>query len=389
MSVPRDRRVWQEALTLTAAGYDVVVACPRGDDVDGEHFERREGIEIHRFSPRPAGSALGYLIEYGWAVWKLGRLGRKLSRRAPFAVVHVCNPPDLILPALRVLLPRSTRLVFDHHDAVPELYLSRFGRGRDVVYRVLLLLERATFRFADVVISTNESYRRLALTRGRRRPEDVFVVRNAPDTQRFHAADPENTLKQAKHLLVYAGVMGPQDGVEQALRALKLLHGSRSDWQAVLAGDGDAAEEMRSLARELGLDHLVSFPGWLEQDDLDRLVRTADVCLAPDPPSPLNDISTMVKVGEYMAAGRAIVSFDLPETRITAGDTVLFAQTEREFAEGISSLLDDAKRRAALGAAAAARVAGGLTWQHSEQALLAAYERTLSRSASMRLRVRP
>lgn len=378
MSVPQDRRVWQEAQTLAAAGYEVVVASPRGDEVDRKAFERRQEIDIHRFASRPARSARGYAIEYGWALWELGRLARRLSRQERFTVVHVCNPPDMILPVLRLLLPRSTRLVFDHHDAVPELYLSRFGRGRDLLYRTLLSLERVTFRLADVVIATNESYRQIAITRGGKRPDDVFVVRNAPDERRFADVKPDARLKHDKpHLLVYAGVMGPQDGVDQALRSLAVLRKSRTDWTAVLAGDGDAAPAMRELARELGLDDLVSFPGWLDQEELGRLIVTADVCLAPDPPSPLNDISTMVKVAEYMAAGRPIVSFELPETRITAKDTILYARTEDDFAQRISDLLDDPERRTALGGAAAARVAEGLTWQHSERELLAAYDRTL------------
>ncbi|HUG11227.1 MAG TPA: glycosyltransferase family 4 protein [Opitutaceae bacterium] len=381
MSVPRDRRVWQEAQALRRAGYEVLVICPRGTNGDSEPFEERDGVEIHRFSPRPAGSALGYAIEYAWATWHIARSAWRLSRPRGFAVVQVCNPPDVILPILRVLLPRKTRFVFDHHDAVPELYMSRFKRGHDLIYRLLMLLERTTLRLADVVIATNESYRDLALGRGRRAPHNVFIVRNGPDSSWLQRAQPNPELKGGKaHLLAYAGVMGPQDGVDGALRALASLREIRSDWRAVFAGEGDAAPSMRSLTTNLGLEDFVTFPGWLGNKELAELIATADVCLAPDPSNALNDISTMVKVAEYMAAGRAVVSFDLPETRITAEDTILYASSEAEFAERIAYLLDNPDRRSSLGRAARARIKEGLTWEQSERELLAAYAQATGRA---------
>ena len=379
MSVPRDRRVWQEAQALRRAGYEVVVVCPRGTDADSEPYEESDGVEIHRFPLRPAGSALGYAVEYGGAIWHIARNAWRLSRTRGVAVVQVCNPPDLLLPVLHALLPGRTRFVFDHHDAVPELYLSRFGRGRDLIYRLLMLLERTTLRLADVVLATNESYRKLALGRGGKSPQSVFIVRNGPDSGWLQRARANPDLKNDKeHLLAYAGVMGPQDGVDGALRALASLREKRSDWRAIFAGAGDAASAMRLLATKLGLDDVVTFAGWLGNEDLAELIATADVCLAPDPSNPLNDISTMVKVAEYMAAGRAVVSFDLPETRITAGDTILYASNEVDFAERIAYLLDDPDRRLSLGEAARTRIEEGLTWEESERQLLAAYAQAIA-----------
>ncbi len=376
LSVPFDRRVWQECSTLRAAGWEVHVICPRGDGRDTEPEAEIDGIRIHRYPLRAAtGGPAGYLREYGTALWHTARLARHVG---PVDVVHACNPPDLLfLPALW-LKRRGARFVFDQHDLVPELYLSRFGRGEDRLYRVVRALERRTYRAADVVLATNESYRDVALRRGGLRPEDVFVVRSAPDTERFRPVPPEPELKRGKpHLLCYLGVMGPQDGVDYALRALAKLRDElgRTDWHAVFVGAGDTFDAMVRLSRRLGLARQVEFTGRVPDADLVRYLSTADVCLSPDPRNPLNDVSTMNKVLEYMVMGRPIVSFDLREARVSAGDAAVYAPADDEsaFARQVALLLDDPRRRARMGRLGQERINGPLSWRNSQASLLAAY----------------
>jgi len=382
LSVPLDRRVWQQSLTLQRAGYEVVVVCPQGRDRDTEPFARIEGVEIHRFPLAPSdGGARGYGREYAQALWRIARLVRRLSRERHFDIVQACNPPDLLLFAALPLKRGSTRFVFDHHDLVPELYLSRFGRGQDLVYRATLALERLSFRLADVVIATNESYRHVALTRGGKRVDDVFVVRNGPDVTRFRPREPDPSLRHGRsHLIAYVGMMGPQDGVDHALRALAALRRTREDWSAVFVGDGDMLAGMRALSGELGLSDAVEFTGLVDQDEVVRVLSSADVCIAPEPSSPSNDVSTMIKVGEYMAMGKPVACYDLAETRFTAGDAALYARLDDvdDLARCIDRLLKDGDLREKLGSAGRDRVNKVLSWEHSEPQLLAAYERALS-----------
>jgi glycosyltransferase involved in cell wall biosynthesis len=380
MSVPRDRRVWQQSLALTRAGCEVAVVCPRGDKVDREPFELREGVEIHRYRPAFAGGgAAGYLREYGRALFETARLARRLSRDRAFDVVQACNPPDVMLLAALPLRWRGARFVFDHHDLVPELYRERFGRRLPLLYAAAVACERLAFRLADVVIATNESFKRVATSRGRKHPNDVFVVRNGPDAARFAPGGGDPSLRRRAHLLAYVGTMGPQDGVDHALRALAVVARRRDDWHAVFAGDGDALPGLRALAAELELGDRVEFHGHLGQDDVIRLLQTADVCLAPEPKNPLNDASTLIKVAEYMAVGRPVVCFDLHESRVTAADAAEYARPndDESFADAVERLLDDPGRRAAMGAAGRERVERALAWEHSESALLEAYRRCL------------
>ncbi|MFE7240839.1 glycosyltransferase family 4 protein [Streptomyces sp. NPDC057580] len=376
LSVPFDRRVWQECTTLRDAGWTVHVICPQGSTRDTEPEAEVDGVRIHRYPLRAAtGGPAGYLREYGSALWHTTRLARKVG---PVDVVHACNPPDLLfLPALW-LKRRGARFVFDQHDLVPELYLSRFGRGEDLLYRAVRALERLTYRAANVVLATNESYRDVAVRRGGRRPSDVFVVRSAPQTDRFQPVPPEPELKRGKpHLLCYLGVMGPQDGVDYALRALAKLRDEfgRTDWHAVFVGSGDAFDAMVELSRRLELGEQVQFTGRIPDADLVRYLSTADVCLSPDPRNPLNDVSTMNKVLEYMAMGRPIVSFDLKEARVSAGDAAVYAPAndEAEFAKLIALLLDDPEQRTRMGKIGQERVSGQLSWRNSQASLLAAY----------------
>ncbi|RSM50291.1 glycosyltransferase WbuB [Amycolatopsis balhimycina DSM 5908] len=377
LSVPFDRRVWQESTTLRDAGWEVHVICPQGTKRDTEAEAVIDGVHIYRYPLKAAtGGPAGYLQEYGSALWHTLRLARKVG---PVDVVHACNPPDLLYLVAKVLKRQGARFIFDQHDLCPELYLSRFDRGQDLLYRGVCALERATYRAADVVISTNESYKQVARIRGGKRPEDVFVVRSAPVVERFHEVPAEPELKKGKpYLLAYLGVMGPQDGVDYALRALEKLRDEvgRTDWHAVFVGSGDAFDDMVALSAKLGLANQVEFTGRISDEDLVRYLSTADVCLSPDPLNPLNDVSTMNKVMEYMAMSKPIVSFELREARVSAGDAAVYAPANDEsaFAKLVAQLLDDPEERARMGKLGQARVAGALSWENSAKALLAAYE---------------
>lgn len=380
-SVPRDRRVWQEATSLTRAAYDVTVVCPRGDPPEDAPYERRDNVDIHRYAPRPAdGTTTGYVHEYASAGWEISRLVRRLSRLRRFAIVHAANPPDFLLLAALPLKLSGARFVFDQHDLVPELYRTRFGAKASLLPALAAVLERASYVVADVVLTPNESYRAIALDRGRKHADDVFVVRNGPDETFLGAATPNAALKRGvQHLIAYAGVMAPQDGVDHALRALALLRERRADWRAVFAGDGDSMPQLRRLASELDLDEHVEFAGYLVRDQVRELLATADLCLSPEPSNPLNDVSSMIKIVEYMAMGRPIVAFDLRESRTSAEGAAVYAPPGdvRLFAQLIDELLSDRALRDRLGAAGRARVEQQLSWSKSEVELLRAYRRAL------------
>ncbi len=386
LSVPMDRRVWQECSALKRAGHRVVVVCPQGVGRDEAAFEEIDDIAIHRYPLRAAsGGVATYLTEYPAALFRTVRLSVQLARSEPFDVVHACNPPDLLFLVAWILrLLHGTRFVFDHHDLVPELYRSRFvDRQSGVLYRAVLVLERLTFWTADTVISTNESYRRVAIERGGVEPHRVVVVRSAPAVDRFEPVRPNPALKSGRPFLAcYLGVMGPQDGVDFALRALASYRNDlgRDDLSAVFIGGGDAFDECLRLRDELGLGDWVEFTGRVDDATVIEHLSTADVCLAPDPLNPLNDVSTMNKIMEYMAMSRPIVSFDLVEARVSAGDAAVYAtpNDEAEFARLVADLLDDAGRRESMGRIGRERVGGTLSWDNSERALLAAYDLTLS-----------
>lgn len=386
--VPSDRRVWNEARALRAAGWEVVVVCAQGAGRDDLVFERREGIELHRYPLRPsAGGIVDYVREYAQAMWRIRQIVRELSRARPFDVVHAGNPPDFLLLAARDLRRRGTRMIFDHHDLVPELYRSRFGSGRDPRYVVALALEGLAFRLADVVICTNESYRSIALGRGRRSPDDVFVVRNGPDLARFCPAPAAPELKRGRrHLVGYLGVMGPQDGIDHALHALAWLAVRRDDWHAIFVGDGDIVPQMRELSRALGIAERVEFAGWRGDHDIRTILSTCDVCVVPDPSSPLNDVSTMIKIPEYMAMGCPVAAYDLAESRVSAGGAASYARAgdPADLGAHLAALLDDQSRRQRMGELGRERVREALAWQHSVPALLAAYDRALQRSPAPR-----
>jgi glycosyltransferase involved in cell wall biosynthesis len=384
LPVPMDRRVWQQSLALVEVGYEVVVVCPTGP----EAVEREitiEGVRVLRYPLTPAvGGPRGYFREYAQALWHTARLALRVRHEGPIDIVQACNPPDLLFLAALPLVALGARFVFDHHDLVPELFRSRFPRGGRALYRAACLAERVTFAVADAVISTNESYRQVALERGHKSPDAVAVVRSAPDLSRFVRREPDPGLRRGKaHLAAYVGVMGPQDGVDYALRALHHLRTElgRDDLHTIFMGTGDQFDELVELSRRLGLEDCVEFPGRVSEEFLQRCLSSADVCLSPDPFSPLNDLSTMNKVVEYMAMGVPVVSFDLTEARMSAADAAVYAPPNdiARFAELVNELLDEPDRRAEMGKIGRLRVERALSWDVSRSSLVSFYGELLLR----------
>ena len=384
LPVPFDRRVWAECRALRAAGYEVSVVCPKGKD--DPSYAELEGVHLYKYRAfPPITRQVMFVAEYAYSILAtLVHLVRAWRRR-PFSVVQVCNPPDVLWAAafpFQVLF--GVKLVFDQHDLCPELYLSRFGTAAALPYKALMLTEKITYKLASSVISTNESYRAVAITRGGKRPADVTVVRTGPDPSRMRRGEPEPELRRGHdHLLVYIGVMGPQDGVDLALRAMQhIVHvRGRTDVALTLIGDGDAGPELRKLAVELDLGEHVHFTGRAPDDLVKRIMSTADVGLSPDPKNPLNDVSTMNKTMEYMAYELPVVAFDLVETKVSAADAALYATPNEidAYADLVLELLDDDVRRKQMGAAGRRRVEEVLAWEHQTGPYVAVHDRLTTR----------
>jgi glycosyltransferase involved in cell wall biosynthesis len=383
---PFDRRVWQEATALHDAGYAVSIICPTGRGYE-KKYESIGGIDIWRYRlPTEAEGALGYALEYAFALFHSFILSLRVLATRGFDVIHACNPPDLFFLIGNFYKLFGKKFVFDHHDANPELYEAKFGR-RGLLWKAVCLLERMTFRFADVSIATNESYRRIAIERGGMPPERVFVVRSGPSLGRLKRGPAVEALKRGKrHLVGYVGVMGRQEGIDLLLQAARILihEFRRKDVHFGLVGGGTSLHEMQSLARSLGVADYVTFTGRVPDAELLAMLNTADVCVNPDAANAMNDISTMNKIMEYMALGKPIVQFDLAEGRFSAREASLYARRNDpgDFAAKIAELLDDPGKRAAMGAFGRKRVREELEWHYEVPKLLAAYEALWAKPAS-------
>jgi glycosyltransferase involved in cell wall biosynthesis len=382
--VPIDPRVWKEALALEKAGYGVTVLCPRWEGYK-KGYEFRDGVHIYRHPmPGEMGGLLGYIVEYGFALFWEFLYSWWIYLRRGFQVIQACNPPDdIFLVALPFKL-LGVKFIFDHHDVNPELYLAKYDR-KDALYRVLTWLEKLTFFFSDVVISTNDSYKEIAVTRGGLAPENVFVVRNGPDLQTFKPVAPESSLRHGKKFLVgYVGVMGSQEGLDILLDVADYIKKQgRRDIHFTCVGGGPAFRDLQGMVREKGLEDTVNFTGRVSDEDLLSILSTADLCVNPDKPCRMNDMSTMIKIMEYMALGKPIVQFDLKEGRISAQEASLYADNVNQvvdFADKILWLVDHPEERERMGKFGYMRVQKELAWEYSVANLLAAYERAFNKN---------
>jgi len=383
LPAPFDRRVWQEARTLKAQGAEVAIICPKAPGYEAAR-EEIDGIKIFRH-PMPAEGCgpMGYFREYAAALWREAALAWRLFFTRGFDVLHICNPPDLIFLVALPFKLLGVRVVFDHHDICPELYEAKFGR-RDLFWSALRLAERLTYAVADVALSTNESYRAIALSRGRKRHEDVFVVRSGPDLDTLRPVKPNARWRRGKtHLIGYVGVMGDQEGLDLLLQAMAHLVFDlrRDDVFLALAGSGTSLPALKAMARDLGLEGNVEFLGRISNADLCELLSSADICVNPDRVNAMNDLSTMNKIMEYMAFSKPVVQFEVREGRVSAADASLYARANapQDFARKIAQLIEDPALCARMGALGRERVETHLSWRAQTPALLAAYERALER----------
>ncbi|WP_205745588.1 glycosyltransferase [Egibacter rhizosphaerae] len=376
LPVPLDRRVWLEAQALVEEGYRVSVICPKGPGDPA--FEQLHGVHLYKYRPFPqTRGALSFILEFAYCWLATARLTAKVAKRQRIDVFQACNPPDTFFALAALLKPFGTRFVYDQHDLCPEVYMTKFGDEGGLLLRGLFLLERLTYATADHVIATNESYRRVALERGRLSPDQVTVVRNGPDLSRLYRVAPQPELKEGRaHLAVYLGIMGPQDGVDMVIRAAAAMRDEfdRHDVQFALLGFGDSLEDLQRLAEDLGVTDRVTFTGRADDEMIRAYLSTADVGLSPDPPTPFNDASTMNKTMEYMAFGLPVVAFDLTETRVSAGDAAIYVSDgdPMSFGRAVLTLLDDPEEGVRRGAMGEGRVSEQLAWSHQRDNYLAA-----------------
>ncbi|MGV8956012.1 MAG: glycosyltransferase family 4 protein [Cypionkella sp.] len=385
LPLPLDRRVWLEATTLAQAGYEVSIICPMGRGWN-EAFEVIDGIRIHRYPepPEAHSGAVAYAKEYSLSVWHWFRLARQIwKERGGFDVIQGCNPPDLIFLLALWYRPWGVRYLFDHHDVCPELFEAKFGK-RGLLYTVMRIWERMTFACADVSMATNESFRSIAIERGKMKSSDVFVVRSAPQIENFRPA-PANPAfrKGAAMVMGYVGVIGQQEGMDILVAAADHLirNLGHKDVHFAIVGFGPQLAEVQRDVASRGLEPYFTFHGALYGKDMLEVLNSVDIGVAPDPKNAMNDISTMNKVMEYMTLEKPVVQFNLTEGRASAGGAALYANSNDpiDFARQIARLIEDPQMRAEMGMRGRKRVLENLSWAHSVPNLLAAYNRIFAK----------
>ena len=400
---PGDPRVKNEADALTSAGYSVTVVGLREKN-QTETYTVVDNIQVYSV-PRvslfsktrkdnPVGlerlwlrviALMGYMWEYCYFTSACFVMSLYVALKQGFDVIHAHNPPDTLFLVAAFYKPFGKKFVFDHHDLCPELYRSRYKAENGFLTTMLGLFEKGSLRLADVTIATNESYRAIQIARGKVNPENIYVVRNGPNLRRVAYRTPTKRLREMdKTILCYIGALNPQDGVDYLLRSLRdlLYKLNRKDFYCVIMGSGDSLEDLRALTKDLHLESYVEVTGYVSEEDLMSNLSAADICVDPDPSSPLNDVSTWIKIMEYMALGKPIVTYDLKETRWSAQDAALYIKpnNELEFAEGIAKLMDRPDLRAQMGEFGRQRIHRDLKWDVVGQNLIRAYEALLGKA---------
>jgi glycosyltransferase involved in cell wall biosynthesis len=379
LPVPFDRRVWQEANTLKDNGAKVSIICPKMKDYTAT-YEVINGIEIYRHSlPIEARGAIGYLLEYSIALFWEFFLSWKIFFKKRFDVIHGCNPPDLVFLVALCFKIFGVKYVFDHHDINPELYIAKF-KSKGFLYEMIILFERLTFAAADFSIATNESYKEIAIKRGKMAEDKIQIIRSGPKLDRLKLLPPDiKFFKGRKYLVGYVGVIGGQEGIDLLIESVKHIVSIRKDIQFAIVGGGSDLEHMMQLSVKSGLNDFVDFYGRVPDDLMIAVLNSADVCVNPDSPTEMNNLSTMNKIMEYMALRKPVVQYDLKEGRFSAQGASLYARCGDtiDFANKIVQLIDDPELRTRMGDFAYNRVLNELSWDYEKEKLIKFYDRIL------------
>ena len=378
LPAPFDRRVWQEANTLKEAGAKVSIICPKMKGYT-KKYEVLNGIEIYRHPlPFEASGAMGYMLEYGTALFFEWWLSLKIYFKKPFHVIHGCNPPDLIFLVALWYKLLGVKYVFDHHDINPELFIAKYEK-KGFFYKLMVFFEKLTFKAANYSIATNESYKKIAIKRGKMDSSRVQIIRSGPALDRLQLLSPANEYKKGRrYLLGYVGVIGEQEGIDLLLESMQIIISARDDIQLAIVGGGTHLDILKKLCTQMKLDAYVDFYGRVSDEILVGVLNTADVCVNPDKPTEMNNLSTMNKIMEYMALKKPIVQFDLKEGRFSAQNASLYATDVEDFARNVIKLIDDESLRNEMGLYGYNRVVKELSWNHESKKLIAFYQKVIN-----------
>jgi glycosyltransferase involved in cell wall biosynthesis len=377
-----DLRPRAEAQALAAAGHRVtLVGGTRNVARVRELTGPTVGVACYRF-PDEAASAAGQVVELGKSFALMTCTLVRLGRSAPIDVVHASNPPDnvwLVPSMLRRAQGSPPRFVFDQHDVAPVLLTEKYGT-RPVMRsmaRMASLLERQSFKRASLVVFANAEYERRAEAEGLLRGPSAVV----PNGWSLPEAASDPALRDgARHLIAYVGAINEQDYVDHLVEAAALLP---DDTRVCIAGDGAGRAKAQQRANELGIADRLTWLGWVfRRSDIASLVRSADVCVAPERDTAFNRLASLVKLAEYMSAGAAIAGHRLAQTERLCGDAIEYAADDSAagLAGAIRRLLEDRERARALGAAALLRFRDRIAWETvGAPALVEGYARAFER----------
>lgn len=377
--VPADIRVWREAMTVKHAGYDVTVISPMSKKFPKSH-EMIDGIEIYRHpSFKGMVGKSNRIVEYVSAFFWEVILSLKIYVMHQFHVIHAANPPDHVFLLATAFKIFGVKFIFDHHDLTPELFLSKFDHKYNTIFCLLNLMENLSCHIADVVISTNESYKKHIIQKHGIMQAKIFIVRNDPELPKNpgRATLRQNTNKQIAELL-YVGSINMQDGVDLLVRTIDILVNQLyfKQVRCIVVGDGADLPRVKKLCVELYLEQYLRFTGYIfDRQHIIDIIEETDICLEPAPKIAANSKSTFIKIMEYMAAGKPIVAFDMDETSYSTQGSALLIEPGKllDFARAIMKLANEPDLRKQLGKYGSDRIATSLNWDNSAKELLRAY----------------
>jgi glycosyltransferase involved in cell wall biosynthesis len=264
--------------------------------------------------------------------WKLARAAAMLAS-ADVVHAHAFN-----IPLGEIMRQAGRPVVFTHHG--------NFGQGRRLHFTEVLKL-RIQRRFltrqcAAVAANSRWTAERLAQTH-RVGLAEMTVVYNGTYVGMTTAPEARENLDEL--VVIFVGRLAPFKRVDRIIHAVARLR-PRRDLHVMIAGSGPLEDELRTLARDLGIEPQVDFLGW--QSDIAVLLNRADVLVLPSQGEPFGlaviEASARGLLTIAFADGGGVLECMAPDGRVVRGvDELAAALGELKGSEALSTAAREAR----------------------------------------------
>jgi len=318
---PEDIRVLKDVRVVEKLGFYVDVICLKGSD---EKFVEKIGkVTIYRIPlNHQRTNRLRYIIEYGLSFLIMFFLLNLLFLKKKYKIIQVHTLPDFLVFITFIPKLLGTKIIIDMHEPTPELWQTKYCYPIDsIIFKILCYIEQLAMRFADHVLTVNETIKRRFIERGTP-SKKITIIRNVPDEFIFKNSPLKIT--NNKFTIITHGTIEPRYGHDLLLKAMVEIKKEIQKVKLIIIGRGHYIDKIKQQINDLGLEKDVNIFPWVSIFKLPQLLCEADVGIVPLMPTPFSELCQPNKLFDYIVLKKPVVVSRLPAIEENYDDSSVY-----------------------------------------------------------------